>query len=361
MQKHEEIKKLFERYRQDKCTPEERVQLHAWFNHFAKQEAHGLLTTKEHSNVSRRMRWIRYLPYAAAVIILFANVWYTKKDSKESVSSKIVGSTMEDIAPGHSRATLTLADGSVVGLNETESGIIMTGSNITYEGGDSLVLVSGSKERKKESSPLLQLATPRGGTYQVTLSDGTKVWLNSSTTLKYPLAFGDDVRSVEINGEAYFVVAKDKSRPFRVYSKGQEIKVLGTEFNVSAYPDEPDTKTTLIDGSVEVTNLHSNVVNRLVPGKQSVVNDGNTNVRDVLVEKDIAWKSGSFYFDNTPIEEMLKQVSRWYDVEVVYERNVPKDRFSGTMSRNVTLQTVLELLRISEITYRIEKNKLIIN
>ncbi len=365
MQAREEIRRLFERYREGTCTPEERAQLHAWFNHFAEHEAHGLDELRmvyEKNEKAMRRRWIRWFPYAAAAaVIALVGVWYTLTDSTESHSSEMIGAVHGDVAPGSNRATLTLADGRVVDLNETRPGIVVKEGRITYEDGDSLAVVSnGLNLTPKETSPLLQLATPRGGTYQVTLSDGTKVWLNAGTTLKYPLAFDDRVRSVEINGEGYFVVAKDKSRPFRVVSKGQEIEVLGTEFNVSAYADEPDTKTTLVNGAVQVTNLRSKVVNRLSPGKQAIVNEEYTGIRDVLIEKDIAWKNGSFYFDNTPLEEMMKQISRWYDVEIVYERQVPKDRFSGTMSRDVTLQTILEFLRISEVNYRVDGNKLIV-
>lgn len=359
MQEREKIRQLFERYREGCCNPEEEARLHAWLNQYARNEADGLDELHEQYAAERagsRKRWLRWFPYAAAVATLvFATVWYFNDDSTVNHPSEFVNITSDDVAPGGNRAILTLADGRAIPLSEARSGIVVGNSRILYEGGAEEL----TNLDDMEVVPLM-LSTPRGGTYQVTLSDGTRVWLNAASTLEYPSRFAGDERVVEVHGEAYFSVTEDSKRPFRVISRGQEIEVLGTEFNISAYDDEVETKTTLVEGSVQIANRQSNTVNKLLPGEQSVVYRETTETKQVDVQQYIAWKDGNFNFDNTPLSDMMKQMARWYDVDVVYENDVPNELFNGTLSRNVTLQTVLELLRISEIKYRIQEDKLII-
>jgi len=369
MQEREEIKQLFERYRAGRCTPEEQARLHAWFNRYTGHEASGLDELKvafESGQTAKRSRGFRWFPYAAAAVLALAAGLYFFQPNVENGISGIDNLTAADILPGSNRATLTLADGRTVDLSEAQAGIII-GDGITYLDGSAVLSPEVGKSESPEDSPHvglatydLRLTTPKGGTYQIMLSDGTQVWLNAASTLKYPSRFESNERVVEIDGEGYFAVTKDRSRPFKVVSKGQEVEVLGTEFNISAYADDNTVKTTLVEGAVQIVNRQSKIVNKLLPGEQSVVRGATTDIRQVATEPYIAWKNGDFYFDNTPLADMMKQIGRWYDVEVVYEKAVPKEKFSGAMSRNVTLQTVLELLRISEINYRIEKNKLII-
>ncbi len=356
MQDREEVKQLFERYRKGRCTPEEQARLHAWFNEYARHEAGGLdelrktFETDKIRLPRRRFFWFSYAAAAIAIVAL-GGTWLLLGGRKQTQGTEVV---VKDIAPGGNRAMLTLADGRMVDLSETQERIIV-GEEITYSDGSPVL---GKEIHTPTSS--LTLTTPRGGTYEITLSDGTQVWLNSASTLKYPSHFGSDERVVEIDGEGYFSIVKDKQRPFRVISKDQKIDVLGTEFNISAYEDDLAVTTTLIEGAVRIVNLKSEIANRLDPGEQSVVQEAVTDIQHVGTEPYIAWKNGDFYFDNTPLVNVMKQIARWYDVEVVYERGVPQENFSGTMSRNVTLQTVLELLRISEIKYRIENNQLFI-
>ncbi|MGV3763207.1 FecR family protein [Parapedobacter sp.] len=358
MQEREKIRQLFERYRSGQCTPEERARLHAWLNRYAGNEARGLDDLKESYHAERSLkktRWLRWFPYAAAVAVLtFAFVWYVAKDSAEKPEPAIVLQP-NDVAPGGNRATLTWADGRSIDLSEAESEIVVGSEHISY--------ASGSEElvdlADEEIIPLV-LTTPKGGTYQITLSDGTKVWLNAESTLKYPSRFAGEERVVEIEGEVYFAVMKDPDKPFKVYSRGQQIEVLGTEFNVTAYADEHDVKTTLVAGSVELKVNASGERMALVPSEQSVLSGDKITKRAVDVGPYIAWKDGHFNFDSTTLADMMKQMSRWYDVEVIYESGVPNEQFSGAMSRDVSLQTVLKLLRISGINYRIEDKNLII-
>lgn len=300
----------------------------------------------------------RWLPYVAAILSFFVigvgMYWYLNSDQPiEILHSKAV----VDIPPGGNRAVLTLANGRVIDLNEGQVGIMM-GDEIRYFDGTGVLGEPASPETEEQ---IHSLATPKGGTYQITLSDGTKVWLNAASTLKYPSRFDGKERVVELSGEAYFSVAKDKKRPFRVVNSGQEIKVLGTEFNVSVYDDEPEAKTTLVEGSVSIVSVADRLSPQtLRPGEQATLRGTAITVQGVDVAAYTAWKDGRFYFRNTSFEEMMVQISRWYDVKVVYRREVPKETFSGNMSRNLSLMTVLELLNVSAVSIRLEKNSLIV-
>ncbi len=373
MRKREDIKQLFERYRTGQCTPEEQARLHAWFNHHTRDEAAGLDQLREayeaKQAVLRRKR-LGWLPYAAAIVLVLAVgilVWEQKQVGEEQGPESVA----TDVMPGGNRATLTLADGRTIDLSSDQNGIVV-GDGIAYlDGSKVLEQGEGINEQGQDSPSGTEngntqnaiLTTPKGGTYQVTLSDGTKVWLNAGSTLTYPSRFTGNERVVELKGEAYFEVSSQqtaKKTPFKVITNGQAVEVLGTQFNISAYPDDPETRTTLVEGTVQIVNRQSKIVNRLQPGQQSIVRGVDINVQNVDVSPYVAWKDGTFYFDNTPLPDIMRQMARWYDVEVVYEGEAPQELFSGEMSRNVTLQTVLLLLHVSEIKYRIEGNKLII-
>lgn len=318
-------------------------------------------------HISRRM--MHWIPYAVAAVLVAAIIgtWMIVVDggrpTKVDVAS-LLDST--DIPPGGNRATLTLADGRTVNLSELHTGIIV-GDEIAYlDGTEVLELGIGAKGQGQDNpagpaTADLQLTTPKGGAYQITLPDGTHVWLNSASTLTYPSRFADDERVVELKGEAYFEVSRSRTVPFRVMTKGQLVEVLGTQFNVTAYDDEQDVKTTLVSGAVRVvldTDHQSSIT--LSPGQQSSMVSGKITVNSVDVGPYVAWKSGMFHFKQTPFAEMMRQIERWYDVDVRYHGRIPNETFSGRMSRHVSLMTVLDLLKVSEIQYRIEGKKLII-
>lgn len=292
----------------------------------------------------RRFRW---LPYVAAMLIAaMAATWiiYSVIDGRIAHSERSFAVVSSDVPPGTNKATLILADGRIINLSESESGIVIKDDQIVYL--DELREVTDLPVNTVQQ---LVLAAPKGGTYQLTLSDGTRVWLNAGSTLTYPSGFDKRERLVELEGEAFFEVSKS-TVPFRVRSAGQIVEVLGTTFNISAYPDEPATRTTLVEGSVQVMNSRANTTNRLVPGQQSTLQkNGVLNVKKVAIEQYIAWKDGLFYFQNTSFEDMMWQISKWYDVEVVYAKTIPSDTFTGTMSRNLSLMTVLELLNVSDV------------
>lgn len=309
---------------------------------------HGIANTR---------KWIWY--GAAAVLFLFLSVglglyWYQIDNEKPTA---LVHDVQDDASPGGNRATLTLADGRTIDLNETQQGIVM-GDDIAYTDGTSVL-----NERANEGVDDYELSTPRGGTYKITLPDGTDVWLNAESTLHYPSKFKNNERVVELEGEAYFDVSKQDTRvPFLVKTRGQTVEVLGTQFNVSAYESETATKTTLVEGSVRViaTTTRQSQVAVLEPGQQSVVQSEGMVINQIDVQPFIAWKEGYFHFKRTPFSEVLAQMSRWYDIELVYEGRVPYQTFTGKMSRNVNLTNVLKLFRGSGIQFRFENKKLYI-
>lgn len=259
-----------------------------------------------------------------------------------------------DMEPGENRATLTLPDGRTVDLSSEQIGIIV-GDGITYADGSEILV----DRQQTTDNRLLSLSTPKGGQYQVILPDGTKVWLNAASSLRYPSAFVGPERVVELDGEAYFRVSEKSARPFRVISQGQQVNVLGTEFNVSAYHDQGETITTLVTGAVKVQSTSQAVV--LQPGRQSrLTESGRLVSTQVDPSSYVAWKSGIFYFNRTPFEEVMRQLARWYDIEVIYKGSIPQETFSGKMSRSVRLSSVLKLIKGSGAGLRLQNGQLII-
>jgi transmembrane sensor len=260
-----------------------------------------------------------------------------------------------------------LANGSQVILNGAKNGAIAKQGNTTInKTEDGTVVYNKTSSNKGSSSAGLEyneLSTPRGGQYHLTLSDGTNVWLNAASSIKYPTAFKGNIRQVEITGEAYFEVVHNSSKPFRVMANGQIVQVLGTHFNINAYRDEPSIKTTLIQGAVKVSKGTISAI--LKPGQQSALTDaGNSStirVSDhVNTDQVLAWTNGRFSFNNADIKTGMREIGRWYDVDIVYEGNVPNIVFIGEIYRNVNLSKVLEILRYSKVNFRIEGKKIIV-
>jgi ferric-dicitrate binding protein FerR (iron transport regulator) len=206
------------------------------------------------------------------------------------------------------------------------------------------------------------LGTPRGGQYRLMLPDGSKVWLNAISSIRYPAAFTGKERVVEITGEAYFEVAKDATHPFKVlvHNGDMEISVLGTHFNVNAYNDEPIIKTTLVEGSVKVTRDKQTAV--IKPGEQTELNSSGALkiIHDADIDEAVAWRNGLFEFQDADLQSILRQVMRWYDVEVDYQGNIPERFFTAIISRDKTLTGVLEILKLSDIDYKLDGKKLVI-
>jgi ferric-dicitrate binding protein FerR (iron transport regulator) len=300
------------------------------------------------------MKWWYKVAAAAVIAVAVTAGAYLllQQDNKQLATVAQV----QDIAPGYDRAVLTLADGSVVPLDSTGNQQITQGGTILQQQGGHLAYRGNGGKLAFN-----RLTTPRGGQFSLTLSDGTRVWLNAASAIRYPLAFNDGSRSVEVSGEAYFEVAADASRPFVVkVAPGIAINVLGTSFNINAYENEGAVKTTLLNGAVRVTS--SVTAQLLKPGQQAEISSaGAVRLKtDVAVEKAVAWKNGYFDFDGMKLPEVMRQLERWYDITVIYQQGVPDLEFYGELTRNMTLHEMVKALGASGLKVRIEGKRMFV-
>ncbi len=310
---------------------------------------------------SWRPQWMKI----AAVAILFlagAGYWYVNTKNEDgksrSVTTEIVQEKQAKILPGGNHAVLTMGDGTRIILDSVDNGRIREGNlNITKE--DGLLVFAHTPASAAEIS-YSTLSTPRGGSYKVVLPDGSEVWLNASSSLRFPTAFRGHQREVELMGEAYFEVTKNKAKPFHVKVGEMTINVLGTHFNVNAYADESSIKTSLLEGSVNITR--GSVSGLLRPGQQAILakNKEKVEIKDADLEEVMAWKNGLFQFDGADLKSIMNQIGRWYDVTIVYSGDVPVRRFEGKISRDAQLSDVLRILELSNVKFRLEGRKIIV-
>jgi len=292
---------------------------------------------------------------AAAILILFGTgtyFWFNnnKTDQILANSNKLL---QNDAAPGRDRAILTLSNGEQIILDSTQGNIIQQGNLKVFNLKGKL-----DYEGKVDDVAYHTLSTPKGGQYKIRLADGTDVWLNAASSITYPTAFIGKQRTVTITGEAYFEVAKDKSKPFHVKVNDMEVVVLGTHFNINSYSDEGSIRTTLLEGSVKVKEKQSVV---LKPGQQAEVEKQQMRViNNADIDQVMAWKNGLFQFKNADIKTVMRQIARWYDLEVSYEGKMPDDRFEGKLPRNAMASQVLSVLEKNQVHFRIEGKQLIV-
>jgi transmembrane sensor len=316
----------------------------------------------------RRMPLLRRWAAAAAIILLAgAGVFFLVNKSSKQTDHTDAVATSKDIAPGKQGAILTLDDGRTVVLDSLGNGVVATQS------GTKVVLKNGQLIYDKDGSTVSEIAyntmtTPRGRQFQLVLPDGSKVWLNAASSVRYPTVFTGSERKVEITGEAYFEVAKNAKMPFRVKVNDEtEIEVLGTHFNINSYSNEASINTTLLEGSVQVYNNGEKVI--IKPGQQAQITKdavqsinkaayhGIKIVNDVDMEKVMAWKNGVFNFQDATLKEVMRQLERWYDIDVVYEKGVPDIEFMGKMERDLSLSDMLRGLKVSEVHFRMEEGR----
>ncbi len=268
-----------------------------------------------------------------------------------------------DISPGSNGAILTLSNGKQVVLNQVHTGkVAQQGNTNLQKTGDSLLVYQNSNPAQNAQLAYNTLTTPKGMQFKVILPDGTLVYLNAASELRYPVAFTGSERKVELTGEAYFEVTKNKAMPFIVHTAKGDIQVLGTHFNIMAYSDDPSMKTTLLEGSVKISQPAKNITKMLKPDQQAVLSDIGIKVIDVNAEDAVAWKDGIFLFDDDNLDGIMKKISRWYNVDVEFnDATLKKESYSGTVSRFAQVSQVLKKLEaLGGVSFRIEPHKIIV-
>lgn len=382
------LAELIEKYEAGTASPEEINELNNWYHSFDDESAQvssdepmnrADLSRSIKERISKtnqeavpsiyRRGWFRA---AAAVLILIlgAAYFYFQQAGREKPAIAAIPSkkSSDIVLPGGNKALLTLADGSTIILDSASNGLLTTQGNIKVEKLDNGLLaykINGKLVTETDEAFYNTISTPRGGQYKVTLSDGTNVWLNAASSIRFPVFFTGNERKVEVTGEAYFEVAKNISKPFKVKAVNSEVEVLGTHFNINAYSDEASIKTTLLEGKVKITvpgQSATQPARFLQPGQQSGISKaGQISVlSNADTEEAVAWIKGRFQFDNTDLRSMLRQFARWYDVEVEYRGPVDL-YFTGQLTRNEQVTKVFKQLELTgEVHFRMEGRKVIV-
>jgi len=307
-----------------------------------------------------RRLWLRVTAAAAIIVVVAgASLFFFKKEKPASFSAVPKKAFKASLLPGSTKAVLTLGNGTTVVLDSQGNGTLAKQGNsiITKSGGH---LLYGAEKTGVGETTYNILVTPKGGQYHLTLADGTVVWLNALSSIRFPVSFNGAVREVQIAGEVYFEVAKNASKPFHVKVNDMTLEVLGTHFNVMAYGDEATINTTLLEGSVKVSRGKDTEL--LKPGQQSVYHKtaGSISVKKADTEKALAWKNGKFMFKGDDIRTIMRQISRWYDVKVSYPGQLPSRSYSGTISKYVDASEVLKILELVGIKFKIEGANIIV-
>jgi ferric-dicitrate binding protein FerR (iron transport regulator) len=359
----EELSLLSEKYLAGEASEEEISRLLDWYNNYDEQELTAIIAdddTEEQLKqrmhqrlmaVTRKPAKVFYTRWwaAAAVMLVLAVVGWLWSSTPGAVI----------IAPGVNMATLTLADGSVINLDSTGNGMSLKQGHTKVEKTANGEVVYKSDNAGETSVGYNVLSTPRGGQFKVVLPDGSAVWLNAASSIRYPTAFTGKERRIVITGEAYFEVAKNASAPFIVSVNNMKVTVLGTHFNINAYNDETVVKTTLLEGAVKVSSGSN--ISLLKPNQQAQVNyNGEIRIdKDVDVMKEVAWKDGFFRFKDENIKTIMKQLSRWYNIDVEFEGNVSMEGYSCMLARNIPISTMLETLKeTGRVHFSINGNKI---
>jgi len=316
-------------------------------------------------------RSLKLASTVAALLLVSFLVYKGINRTTETLKAPVIAK--QDVAPGGDKAVLILADGSRIVLNNAQNGTLTNQGNTAVMKSNNQVIYDASKSSSSSNTTTPSnntIITPRGGQYKITLPDGSKVWMNAATSMTFPTAFVGKERRIKINGEAYFEITKNANQPFIVnVNDKQEVRVLGTHFNIGAYQDEPSIKTTLLEGSVRVTPTYSQSVARpisfvtLIPGQQAQFkNNGELTVSTEDTDDVTAWKDGYFRFNNTDVAMIVRQLNRWYNVDVRCETDLTGKYVSGFISRNVNISKVLEMLEYTAgIKYKIEGTNITIS
>lgn len=403
--KKQHIEKLFRRYLTNKCTPDEISALLQHFDVDENEESLRSLIRKEldviedaplitdeasktllntvfekikwaitHNNTASQARvvsfyrrsWFRIGAAAILILMVSATAFYilNRKDERVIAKNETNIRPAKDIPPGTDNAVLTLDDGSTIVLDSAANGILAQQGSMKVLKQNGQISYKAANGKLNTEPIYNTITTANGNEYRLTLADGSKVWLNAASSIRFPTFFGGNERKVEITGEAYFEVTHNASKPFKVAFKNRaeetgEIEVLGTHFNVNAYDDENEVKTTLLEGSVKIKGADQ--VKMLAPGQQAVLTTNKITLKkDVDISQVIAWKDGFFVFNNTDLQMIMKQVTRWYNVQVNFEGKINEDGYSGKISRNVPLSKFLKVLELNGVRVKIEGRRITI-
>ncbi|UKT65017.1 FecR family protein [Pedobacter mucosus] len=363
---YEKARILLDKFERGTLSQTETVILESWYLDWP-VEGHDDLSQSEISSElkilrssvpdlvhTKRLRLFPRLVAAASVLIaVAAGVYYL---AAQRSSPELVIST-KNIRPGFNQAILTLANGKKIPLKSAQAGSLsIQGNAVIKKAGDGTLIYDLRPGAPQGEGGYNTIRTPRGGQYKIILSDGTSVWLNADSYLRFPSSFTGSERRVELSGEAYFEVAKNRQKPFIVTGKSQTVEVLGTHFDVSTYPGETISRTTLVEGSIKINGKVT-----LKPGEQSRVRGKEIEVIAVDPANAVAWKDGKFRFENENIKDIMREVSRWYDVEVSYQGEITHQEFSGSVSRFDEIAKVLDLLQSTNtVHFKAEGRRIIV-
>lgn len=361
-----DIKKLLARYQNAEANLQEQRALEDWYA----KESFWQMQQPEMEDYSRikdeiwiklelempvqpRRLWSKMWLAAAVLIGAIFGIWFfTTEGYNTQNQNRTAILYSSDVAPGKNGATIKLSDGRIIPLDSAHHLVQVSGDQLSY--GNGSLAGTGLGEE-------LLASTERGQTYCFTLQDGTKVWLNAASSLKFPTQFSENQRIVEISGEGYFEVAKDAERPFIVKSSMQEIRVLGTHFNINTYLDEPLTKTSLVEGSVEVLTK-AGQLKRLIPGQQSLASEKSIKLVAADIDAEISWVKGDFVFKLETLDHIMKEVARWYNVEIKYQDGVDQNMvLGGLVSRSKNISEVLKMMELTKmVRFKIDGRTIIV-
>lgn len=372
-----EARDLIDKFKSNQATPEEEQKLRYWLHHLNEDKLSELsgeelahaeddIWNRLQTDVQQKRRAVSpWMAAAAAVLMMFSVAGYFYMNHNEGAPAK-PRLTAKAIVPGGNNAVLTLANGKKIILNSAAEGELVKQSGMTIRktsAGQIVYDVSGDAGQADTEAPVTYntIETPIGGQYQVKLADGSMVWLNAATKLRFPTKFIGTERRVELSGEGYFEVAHNKAMPFKVQSSKQEVTVLGTHFDISTYDDEPEVRTVLLQGSVKVSLLNADAKPALLkPGQQAMLAANSINVGPADTTVAVAWKNGNFRFDDEKLESVMRKVARWYNVTVVFDNEKLKtETFNGVIQRFAKVSDLLNMLEaVGKVKFKVDGNRI---
>jgi ferric-dicitrate binding protein FerR (iron transport regulator) len=369
---HHQVIRLLEKYNSGLCSSAEQQRIEQWldeqqlpenswagFDEATRRQSLLKVRSRLKHSIGQKKKhqlWKKLLQSAAILVLLTGAVFFYYKAKHNAPDPLKQNLAQNDVKPGGKKAYLTLSNGKRIALSDAANGQLATesGAQITKtKQGE--IIYTGLQPTKPGSPQYNTIETPKGGTYQLRLPDGTKVWLNAASMLRYQVSFAASAnRVVELSGEAYFEVAKDKQHPFKVNSAGQQVEVLGTHFNINTYPDNKSPKTTLLEGAVKVKAFGGQKV--LQPGEEASLYSGNIHIEKADLQQALDWKNGDFMFRKESLLHLMQRVARWYDIDVVYAKDLDTGQtFSGQVSRTKNLSEVLKSLALSgQLKYQVQ-------